>query len=187
MANMQHPIIRPLVFREHGHHPIIQLTTGWLLSDIQWWDNREHTPLSGYGHYPSTFEVISLFVPIWKNAERDCLFRSPKTPSMGSRRREKTRLLLITGGDKTHILTSSLMINSGPIWSEGLNGSNRWIVPRSTIQSFYLFCGADRGPWLESSQWSSSPGYPSHSTLNHHAPSYITPDYEIGVQGKKRM
>ena len=63
MANMQHPIIRPPVFREHGRRPIIQLTMGWLLRDIQCFDNWEHTPLLGYGHYPSTFEVISLFVP----------------------------------------------------------------------------------------------------------------------------
>ena len=63
MANMQHPIIRPLVFGEHGCFPIIQLTTGWLLGDIQCFNNREHTPSSSYGHYPSTFEVISLFVP----------------------------------------------------------------------------------------------------------------------------
>ena len=68
----QHPIIRPLVFREHGCRPIIQLTTGWLLGQIQHWDNREHTPSSGYGHYPSTFEVISLFVSACRNTERDC-------------------------------------------------------------------------------------------------------------------
>ena len=62
MANMQHPIIRPLVFGEEIRQPIIQLTTGWLLGDIKCFDKRVHTPSSGYGHYPTTYEVVSLFV-----------------------------------------------------------------------------------------------------------------------------
>ena len=48
MANMQHPIIK--------------LTTGWLLREIQHFDNREHTLLLGYGSYLLTYEVVSLFV-----------------------------------------------------------------------------------------------------------------------------
>ena len=81
MANMQHPIIRPPVFREHSCQPIIQLTTAWLLGNIQHWDNREHTLLSGYGHYPSTFEVFpSLFLLVETLTEND---RLPKIPSMG--------------------------------------------------------------------------------------------------------
>ena len=71
MANMQHPIIRPLVFREHGCQPIIQLTMGWLLGNISCWDNREHTLLSGFGHYLSTFKVISLFIPAYRNTDGD--------------------------------------------------------------------------------------------------------------------
>ena len=62
MANMQHPIIHPPVFREHGHRPIIQLTTGWLLGEIQRFDKREHTPWSGWGHYLTTHKVVSLFI-----------------------------------------------------------------------------------------------------------------------------
>ena len=62
MANMQHPIIHPLVFREHGHRPIIQLTTGWLLGKIQHFDKREHTLSSGWGHYLMTHEVVSSFM-----------------------------------------------------------------------------------------------------------------------------
>ena len=62
MANIQHPIIHPPVFGEHGCRPIIQLTTGWLLGEIQRFDKREHTPLSGWGHYPLTHEVVSLFI-----------------------------------------------------------------------------------------------------------------------------
>ena len=50
MANMQHPIIRPLVFGEHGRRPIIQLTMGWLLGEIQCFDKREHTVIGHYFH-----------------------------------------------------------------------------------------------------------------------------------------
>ena len=71
MANMQHPIIRPLIFGEEGCCLIIQLTMGWLLGNICLWDNREHTLLLGYGHYPLTYEVISLFVPACRNTDRD--------------------------------------------------------------------------------------------------------------------
>ena len=72
MANIQHPIIRPPVFREHGCHPIIQLTTGWLLGEIQRWDNREHTPSLGWGHYPLTYEVFpSSFLLIETLMEND--------------------------------------------------------------------------------------------------------------------
>ena len=63
-ANIQHPIIRPPVFGEDGRCPIIQLTTGWLLGNIRRWDNMEHTPSSGFEHYPSTFEVIPLFISV---------------------------------------------------------------------------------------------------------------------------
>ena len=61
-TNLQQPIIYPPVFAEDGHHPVIQLTMGWLLGTIHCWDGREHTPSLGYGHYPSTHKVISLFV-----------------------------------------------------------------------------------------------------------------------------
>ena len=64
MANLQHPIICPPVFREEIQQPIIQLTTGWLLGDIKCFDKRVHTPSLGYRHYPMTYEVISLFVSI---------------------------------------------------------------------------------------------------------------------------
>ena len=61
---LQQPIICPLVFAEDDHRPVIQLTTGWLLGTICRWDRRVHTQSLGFGHYPSTFEVISLFVPV---------------------------------------------------------------------------------------------------------------------------
>ena len=71
MANMQHPIIKPLVFGKQIQQPIIQLTTGWLLGSIQYFDKRVNTPLSGYGHYPMTYEVVSLFISAWRNTEGD--------------------------------------------------------------------------------------------------------------------
>ena len=40
----------------------LALTTGWLLGDITQFDNQVHTPSSGWGHYPTTHEVIPLFV-----------------------------------------------------------------------------------------------------------------------------
>ena len=58
MANIQHPIIRPPVFGEEIHQPIIQLTTGWLLREIQHFNKRVHTPSSGWGHYLLTYKVI---------------------------------------------------------------------------------------------------------------------------------
>ena len=69
MANMQHPIIRPPVFGEQIWQPIIQLTMGWLVRDIQCFNKRVHTPLLGYGHYPTTYEIISLLVSAWRNTE----------------------------------------------------------------------------------------------------------------------
>ena len=62
MANMQHPIIRPLVFGENIQQLIIQLTTGWLLGEITRFDKRVHTPSSSWGHYLMTHEVGSLFI-----------------------------------------------------------------------------------------------------------------------------
>ena len=61
-AILQQPVIQALVFGEDGCHPVIELTTGWLLGTIRCFDGREHTPSSGFGRYPSTYEVISLFV-----------------------------------------------------------------------------------------------------------------------------
>ena len=71
MANMQHPIICPPVFREEIRQPIIQLTMCWLLGDIKCFDKRVHTLLSGYGHYLITYEVVSLFVSVLRNTEGD--------------------------------------------------------------------------------------------------------------------
>ena len=61
-ANLQQPIICPLVHNTEGHHPIIEFTTRWLLGTIACWDGREHTPSSGFGHYSSTYEVLSIIV-----------------------------------------------------------------------------------------------------------------------------
>ena len=61
-TNLQQPIIHPPVFAEDGHCLVIQLTMGWLLSMIHHWDGREHTSLLGFGHYPLTYEVLSVFI-----------------------------------------------------------------------------------------------------------------------------
>ena len=37
---------------------MIEVTTGWFLGTIAWWDGREHTLSLGFGHYLSTFEVL---------------------------------------------------------------------------------------------------------------------------------
>ena len=81
-ANLQQPIIQAPVFSKDGHHPIVEFTTGWLLGTIRCWAGREHTPLSGFRHYPLTYEVISLFVPLDGTLME--IDRLPKTPSMGS-------------------------------------------------------------------------------------------------------
>ena len=41
---------------------IVKITTGWLLSTITHWDNREHTPSLGFGHYLLTYEVLSIVI-----------------------------------------------------------------------------------------------------------------------------
>ena len=62
MSLLQHPIIKATTFREQISCPSILLTTGWLLGEITQFDNQVHTPMSGWGHYPMTHEVIPLFV-----------------------------------------------------------------------------------------------------------------------------
>ena len=44
---------------------MISITTGWLLSNVTHWDNRKYTPMSGFGHYLSTYEVCFLPYPAW--------------------------------------------------------------------------------------------------------------------------
>ena len=62
MSLHHHPIIKATTFGEQISRPLISLTTGWLLGDITQFDNEVHTPASGWGHYPTTHEVIPLFV-----------------------------------------------------------------------------------------------------------------------------
>ena len=62
MSLLHHPIIKAMTFEEWISCPLILLTTGWLLGDITRFDNEVHTPASGWGHYPTTHEVIPLFV-----------------------------------------------------------------------------------------------------------------------------
>ena len=57
MSLLQHPIIKAATFWERSHLTI-SLTTGWLLGDITRFSNEEYTPLSGWGHYPMTLEVL---------------------------------------------------------------------------------------------------------------------------------
>ena len=61
-AIFQQPIIHAPVFAKNDCHPVIEITTGWLLGNICQWDGRVHTMLLGFGHYLSTYEVIPLFV-----------------------------------------------------------------------------------------------------------------------------
>ena len=68
-AIFQQPIIRAPVFAEDDCCPIIKSTTSWLLGTIHWWDGRVHTLLSGFGHYPTTYRVIPLFVSFWWNTD----------------------------------------------------------------------------------------------------------------------
>ena len=62
MSLLQHPIIKATTFGEQISRPSILLTTGWLLGDITWFNNEVHTLASGWGHYPTTHEVIPLFI-----------------------------------------------------------------------------------------------------------------------------
>ena len=57
-----------MTFREQSR-PTILITMGWLLGDITQFSNEEYTPSSGWGHYPTTLEVIFLFVSACRNAE----------------------------------------------------------------------------------------------------------------------
>ena len=82
-ANLQQPIVRPLVLNGEGCHPIVEITTGWLLGTIQHWDGREHTPSSGFGYYPLTYEVLSIIVLLDKTlTER--IIDNPRHLSRGS-------------------------------------------------------------------------------------------------------
>ena len=61
-AIFQQPIIRPPAHTVNGCCPVIEFTTGWFLGTVAHWDGREHMPSSGFGHYPSTFDVLSVIV-----------------------------------------------------------------------------------------------------------------------------
>ena len=61
-AHLQPPIVCPPAHNAEGCCPIIEFTTGWLLSTVACWDGREHTPSSGFGHYPLTYEVLSVII-----------------------------------------------------------------------------------------------------------------------------
>ena len=73
-------------------------------------------------------------------------FRSPRTPSTGSWRRERMQKLLTNSGGVMCIWTCSLMIGSGHTWSEGPNSFVMLIRPRSMIWPCYLFSGW--GSWI---------------------------------------
>ena len=73
MSLSQHPIIRSVVFGKDISRLPIELTTGWLLGKVIRFDNRVHTPASGWGHYPTTHEVIPLFISACRNTEENFL------------------------------------------------------------------------------------------------------------------
>ena len=93
--------------------PTIELTMGWLLGKVMRFDNRVHTLVSGWGHYPTIHEVIPLFVSAEETLRR--ISRLPKIPSMGSIRRGRMRQLHTITGGMTSSQTSSSMIGCGPI------------------------------------------------------------------------
>ena len=111
MSLLQHPIIKTATFGERSC-PTISLTTGWLLGEITRFSNEEYTPLSGWGHYPTTLKVILLFVSAYRNTEN--FYRSPKIPSMGFSRRGRMRRPPIIAGGMASSRTYSLMIGCGP-------------------------------------------------------------------------
>ena len=86
---LQHPIIKAVTFGEWSR-PTISLTTGWLLGDITRFSNKEYTPLSGWGHYPTTIEVIPLFVSACRNLEENFTDHPSHLPqdSQGGRGRD---------------------------------------------------------------------------------------------------
>ena len=47
---------------DDSHCPIVEITMGWLFGTICHWDGREHTLSSGFGHYPLTYEMLSVFI-----------------------------------------------------------------------------------------------------------------------------
>ena len=61
-AHLQQPIVYLPAHTGNGCHLIIKFTTRWLLGTITHWDGREHTPSLGFGHYLSTYEVLSVFI-----------------------------------------------------------------------------------------------------------------------------
>ena len=70
MSLLQHPVIKAATFGEWSRLTI-SLTTGWLLGDITRFSNEEYTPSSGWGHHPTTIEVIPLFVSACRNTEEN--------------------------------------------------------------------------------------------------------------------
>ena len=150
-TNLQQPIVHPLGLVDNGWCLIIKITTSWLLGTIHHWDGREHTPSSGFGHYLSTYDVISLFVLLNRTLME--IDRLPKILSTGSwsQVNQTTRPPFTTGGGGTYTQTSSLTINFGQTWSEGWNGFDRLIRLILMIQSS-LACsrwGSWTGPvWM---------------------------------------
>ena len=114
MSLLQHPIIKVTTFGERSR-PTISLTTGWLLGDITRFSNEEYTPSSGWGHYPTTIEVIPLFVSAYRNTEENFFYRSPKIPSTDSARRGRMRQWRTIAGGMTSSQTYTLTIGCGPI------------------------------------------------------------------------
>ena len=70
MSLSQHPIIKSAVFGNVSQLTI-ELTTGWLLGKVTHFDNRVPTLVSGWGHYPMTYEVIPLFISALRNTEEN--------------------------------------------------------------------------------------------------------------------
>ena len=179
---MQHPIIRPPVFGEQIWQPIIQLTTGWLLGDIQHFNKRVYTPSSDYGHYPTTHDVISLFISVWRNTEGssfDHLGYFPWDPQGW-------------GGCGSHTPAMVVWCISEPVlwWlALGTDDLRGWMAPTCGLdkdqQSTPFVITLDGGSWLESSQQLSTPSNSSNLAWNHYGTLFPIQDIEFRILGEK--
>ena len=168
---MQHPIIRPLVFREQIRQPI-----------IQHFDKRVHTLLLGYGSYPTTYEVVSLFVSAWRNTEGDSLDHPrylPRDCERGGGCGSGPPVMVVR-----HIPEPILR------WSAlGTYDPRGWMAPTCGLDKDQwpgpLVITPDGGPWLEGSQWSSPPGNASNPSWNCYGAPFPTQDIESRIPGER--
>ena len=182
MSLLQHPIIKSATFGENISQPSTGLTTGWLLGDITHFDNRVHTPSSGWGHYPMTHEVIPLFISALRNAEENFIDHPRYLPWNPQRRigQNSCTPLVVEWHLPKPLLRWSTM---GPYdlrgWMAtcGQPEEDWWSVP-AVVTSY-------GGPWLESSKWLSTPSDSSDLTRYHYCALFPTQDNEAWILGEE--